>query len=30
MTVATRNTKHFEPLGLPCLNPWDVNSTAER
>ncbi|HET7387617.1 MAG TPA: PIN domain-containing protein [Nocardioidaceae bacterium] len=23
MTVATRNTKHFEPLGVPCLNPWD-------
>lgn len=22
MTVATRNTKHFEPLGVPCLNPW--------
>jgi len=25
MTVATRNTKHFEPLAVPCLNPWDVN-----
>lgn len=24
MTVATRNTKHFEPLGVPCLNPWDT------
>jgi toxin FitB len=23
MTVATRNTKHFEPLGVSCLNPWD-------
>jgi toxin FitB len=23
MTVVTRNTKHFEPLGVPCLNPWD-------
>jgi len=22
MTVATRNTKHFEPLGIACLNPW--------
>lgn len=22
MTVVTRNTKHFEPLGVPCLNPW--------
>lgn len=25
MTVATRNIRHFEPLGVPCLNPWDVN-----
>lgn len=24
MTIATRNTKHFEPLGVPCLNPWDT------
>lgn len=23
MIVATRNTKHFEPLGVRCLNPWD-------
>ncbi len=23
MTVVTRNTRHFEPLGVPCLNPWD-------
>lgn len=23
MTVVTRNTRHFEPLGLACLNPWD-------
>ena len=22
MTVATRNTRHFEPLGVVCLNPW--------
>nr|WP_197683206.1 PIN domain-containing protein [Jiangella alkaliphila] len=22
MTVATRNTKHFEPLGVGCLNPF--------
>lgn len=28
MTVATRNAKHFEPLGVPCVNPWDVDSTA--
>ncbi len=26
MTVATRNTRHFEPLGIPCLNPWNQNS----
>lgn len=25
MTVATRNIRHFEPLGLPCLNPWSQN-----
>lgn len=23
LTVATRNTRHFEPLGVRCLNPWD-------
>ena len=23
MTVATRNTKHFAPLGVQCHNPWD-------
>lgn len=28
MTVATRNTKHFAPLGVPCLNPWDANPTS--
>lgn len=28
MTVATRNTKHFEPLGVPCINPWDANPPA--
>lgn len=28
MTVATRNTKHFEPLDVPCLNPWDTNPTV--
>lgn len=22
MTVVTRNIKHFEPLGVACLNPW--------
>lgn len=28
MTVATRNTKHFEPLRVRCLNPWDPGSTT--
>lgn len=23
MTVATRNTRHFEPLGVACVNPWE-------
>ncbi|WP_367582406.1 VapC toxin family PIN domain ribonuclease [Tsukamurella tyrosinosolvens] len=22
MFVATRNTKHFEPLGVRCVDPW--------
>lgn len=26
MTVATRNTRHFEPLGVPCVNPWGVRT----
>ncbi len=30
MTVATRNTRHFEPLGVRCLNPWDTNLTSTR
>jgi len=25
MTVVTRNTRHFEPLAVACLNPWDNN-----
>ena len=25
MTVATRNTEHFSPLGASCLNPWDTD-----
>jgi predicted nucleic acid-binding protein len=29
MTIATRNIKHFEPLGVRCLNPWDVDPTTE-
>jgi len=23
MTIATRNTKHFEPLGVSIINPWN-------
>ncbi len=23
MTVVTRNTRHFEPLGVACLDPWE-------
>lgn len=30
MTVATRNIKHFEPLDVPCLNPWEANPPAAR
>ena len=26
MTVVTRNARHFEPLGVPCLDPWDTAS----
>ncbi len=25
MTIVTRNTRHFEPLGVACINPWDQN-----
>jgi predicted nucleic acid-binding protein len=30
MTVSTRNTTHFEPLGVPCLNPWDTTLPVNR
>lgn len=30
MIIATRNTKHFEPLGVRCLNPWDPRSRDTR
>lgn len=26
MTVVTRNIRHFAPLGVACLDPWDQNS----
>ena len=29
MTIATRNTKHFEALGVPCLNPWDTTAPRD-
>lgn len=29
MTVVTRNTKHFEPLGVACLNPWDPSASED-
>jgi len=25
MTVVTRNTGHFEPLGVACLDPWGLD-----
>ncbi|MGO1511382.1 MAG: type II toxin-antitoxin system VapC family toxin [Actinomycetaceae bacterium] len=28
MTVVTRNVKHFRPLGVQCLDPWDATSGA--
>lgn len=30
MIVVTRNTKHFEPLGVPSINPWDTSSAPTR
>jgi predicted nucleic acid-binding protein len=29
MAVATRNTKHFQPLGVRCLNPWDTTASRD-
>lgn len=23
MTMVTRNARHFEPLGVACINPWE-------
>lgn len=28
LTVVTRNTADFEPLGVPVLNPWDERAGA--
>jgi predicted nucleic acid-binding protein len=30
MTVATRNIKHFQALGVPCLSPWDPDPNTTR
>ncbi len=27
LTLVTRNTRDFEPLGIPLLNPWDPTPT---
>lgn len=27
MTVVTRNVRHFEPLGVAVLNPWEESQT---
>lgn len=29
MTVATRNTRHFEPLDVQCINPWNQHSSGQ-
>ena len=29
MTVVTRNTKHVEALGVPCLDPWDTTTSSD-
>lgn len=26
-TVVTRNVRHFEPLGVPCLDPWTLSGS---
>ena len=30
LTVVTRNVRHFEPLGVACINPWDASSPEAR
>lgn len=30
MTIATRNTKNFKPLGVRCTNPWDRRTWRPR
>lgn len=29
MTVVTRNVRHFEPLAVPVLDPWDTPTPAD-
>lgn len=29
MTVVTRNVRHFEPLGVAVLNPWDTSASED-
>lgn len=29
MTVVTRNVRHFEPLGVAVLNPWDSSAPED-
>lgn len=29
-TVVRRNTRHFEPLGAACINPWDQGAQRRR
>ena len=28
MTVVTRNLKHFEPLGVRCVDPWNPDPSS--
>ncbi|MGL5866958.1 MAG: type II toxin-antitoxin system VapC family toxin [Dermatophilaceae bacterium] len=30
MVVATRNRRHFEPLGVPCIDPWETTPDVAR
>ncbi|WP_370615155.1 hypothetical protein [Mumia sp. Pv 4-285] len=28
MTIVSRTSQHFEPLGVRCINPWDAGKHA--
>jgi toxin FitB len=30
LTVVTRNTRHFHPLGVACLDPWKAGAGSTR